>query len=188
LKEHVGAPYHGAMQLLPRAALGALLVNTSGWWTRLAIDADNALCAAVGATGLPGLDQADPAKQVFLELVVAAIYLVTCLLFFLQQLMRLALVDVLLVAAPLGLLCWVLPQTQAWARLWSSAFLATVFTQFAQALALRLGASVMASAAPQGADAALMSLLLGIAVIVLTLRIPGFMVLQFRGGGLGASA
>jgi hypothetical protein len=182
LRQHLGSPYHAAMQLMPRAALGALLVNTSGWWTRLAIDANNALCGAAGGTGLPGFERADPAKQVFLELVVAAVYLVTCLLLFLQQLMRLALVDVCLVAAPLGLLCWVLPQTQAWARLWSSTFLGCVFAQFAQALALHLGASVMAGAAPMGVDAAVMSLLLGTAAVVLTLKIPGLILFGLRSG------
>ena len=55
-----------------------------------------------------------------------------------QMLMRLALVDVLIVVSPLALLCWVLPQTQGWARTWSSAFSGAVFTQFVQLLTLKV--------------------------------------------------
>ena len=67
------------------------------------------------------------------------------------MLMRLALIDVLLVAAPLGLLCWVLPQTQGWARLWSSTFFTAVFTQFVQVLALKLGGVAADRAGADGA-------------------------------------
>jgi hypothetical protein len=169
------------MALFPRTAMGALLVNTSGWWTRLAIDANNALCAAIGGAELPGFDRVDPARDVFLDLIVFVVYLVTCLLLLLQQLMRLALVDVLLVLAPLGLACWILPQTQSWARLWSSAFLATVFTQFVQVVTLKLGASLLTSG-PQAPDAAVVSLLLGLAVVWLTMRIPRLIVLDLESG------
>lgn len=181
VREQIGAPYHAAMALFPRTAMGALLVNTSGWWTRLAVDANNALCAAIGGAELPGFDRVDPARDVFLDLIVFVVYLVTCLLLLLQQLMRLALVDVLLVLAPLGLACWILPQTQSWARLWSSAFLATVFTQFVQVVTLKLGASLLTSG-PQAPDAAVVSLLLGLAVVWLTMRIPRLIVLDLESG------
>src|SRR5205085_2371973 len=97
-----GSPYHAAMELVPRVACGALLVNTS-----------------------------------------------------------------------LG-----------WARLWSSTFVGTVFTQFVQVLALKLGGSLMTDLAPQSADAAVLALFLGVAVMVLTLKIPALMRGQL-GDGLG---
>ena len=56
--------------------------------------------------------------------------------------------EVLLVVSPLGLLCWVLPQTQSWARLWSSTFFGAVFTQFVQVLALKLGGSLLTMKIP----------------------------------------
>ena len=71
------------------------------------------------------------------------IYLIAAVLLLLQMLMRLALIDVLLVVAPLGLLCWVLPQTQGWADRWVSTFTRTVFTQVPQIVALKLGASLI---------------------------------------------
>ena len=117
-----------------------------------------------------------------MDVIAILIYLVTSLLLLLQMLMRLALIDVLLVAAPLGLLCWVLPQTQGWARLWSATFFTAVFTQFVQVLALKLGASLLTELAPMAPDAALLALFLGVAVLALTLRIPGLLRLHVGDG------
>ena len=100
------------------------------------------------------------------------------------MLMRLALVDVLLVVSPLALLCWVLPQTQSWARLWSTTFFAAVFTQFVQVLALRLGGALLHRLTPMAADAALLAVFLGVAVLALTLQIPALMRMHL-GDGLG---
>ena len=62
--------------------------------------------------------------------------------------MRLALIDVLMAAAPLGLPCWVLPRTQGWARLWSGTFFGAVFTQFVQVLGLKVGGSLLTDVTP----------------------------------------
>ena len=184
VREHVGSPYHEAMELVPRLVLGALLANTSLAWGQLAIDVNNALCQAVGQASLPAWERADSATQLLVEVLAILIYLVTSLLLLLQQLMRLALIDVLLVASPLGLLCWVLPQTQGWARTWSSAFFAAVFTQFLQVLTLKLGGSLLTELTPMAADAAVLALFLGVAVLVLTLKVPAL--LRHRAGdGLG---
>ena len=100
------------------------------------------------------------------------------------MLMRLALVDVLLVVSPLALLCWVLPQTQSWARLWTSLFFGSVFTQFVQVVALKLGGSLLTEVTPMAPDAALLAVFLGVAVLALTLKIPGLMRTHV-GDGLG---
>lgn len=183
-REHLNQTYHGAMELFPRLALGALLANTSLSWGQLAIDANNALCSVIGTTSLPAWQNADPTTQVLVDLLGALIYLVTSLLLLLQMLMRLALVDVLLVVSPVGLLCWVLPQTQGWARLWSSLFFGTVFTQFVQVIVLRLGDALLTEVTPMAPDAALLAVFLGIAVLALTLKVPGLM-RHHIGDGLG---
>ena len=180
----LGSPYHEAMELFPRLALGALLANTSLAWGQLAIDANNALCQAVGQAGLPGWERADAPTQLLVEVIAILIYLVTSLLLLLQMLMRLALIDVLLVSAPLGLLCWILPQTQGWARTWSGLFFGAVFTQFVQVLALKLGGALLTELAPMAADAALLAVFLGVAVLALTLKIPGLL-RGHVGDGLG---
>lgn len=183
-REQIGSPYHEAMELVPRLVLGALLANTSLSWAQLAIDTNNALCEAIGQTSLPAWERADTATQVLVDVIAVLIYLVVGLLLLLQMLMRLALIDVLLVASPLALLCWVLPQTQGWARLWSSTFFGAVFTQFVQVLALTLGGSLLTELTPMAADSALLAIFLGVAVLLLTLRIPGLM-RQHAGDGLG---
>ncbi len=167
-----------------RLVLGALLVNTSLAWSRLVIDLNNALCGAVGQASLPAWQQAGGDMQAFADVVAGLLYLVTGLCLVLQMLMRLALVDVLLVVSPLALLGWVLPQTQGWARLWWSVFLGAVFTQFVQVLALKLGGSLLTELAPMAPDAALLGVFLGVAVLALTLRIPGLM-RNHVGDGLG---
>jgi hypothetical protein len=183
-RQHLGSPYHDAMEVLPRLILGALLVNTSLSWGRLAIDVNNALCEALGQTALPAWQHADSVTQALVNVIATLIYLVTSLLLLIQMLMRLALVDVLLITAPLGLLCWILPQTQGWARLWSGTFFGAVFTQFVQVTTLKLGGSLLTDLTPVAADAALLSVFLGIAVLVLTLKIPALM-RHHAGDGLG---
>ncbi len=189
VRPYFGSTYHDVMELVPRVLLGAVLANTSLDWCRLAIDFNNAFCAAVGEVTPPGFDQTPSAGQALINLVSLLIYLVMGLLLALQMLMRLALVDVLLVVAPLALLCWVLPQTQGWARLWSALFTGTVFVQSLQMLALRLGVSLASElkdltpgTAGQGA-AEIVRTFLGIAVLALVLKLPRYMPGPSSGAG-----
>ena len=182
LKDRIGAPYHEAAEVIPRAVVGALLANASLWLAQLAIDFNNALCGLIGGTALPGWQGAGAGEQTFATLVAGLLYLVVALFLILQMLMRLALIDVLIVVAPLALLCWTLPQTQGWARRWSAAFTGAVFTQFVQIVALKLGAELFTDLTPAtDTGAALLPSLLGIAVLVLTIRLPAL--LGLRGGG-----
>lgn len=185
VRQRLGAAYHDVVDLLPRLAGGAVLVNTSGAWVRLFIDANNALCAAVGAATPPGWGQADAATQTLAGTLAALAYLLTALLLVIQMLLRLALLDVLLIVAPLGLLCWVLPQTQGWSRLWTGTFTRAVFTQFVQVVALKLGASLLTELQPSGPLAAsgLLANVLGVAALLLALKVPGL--LGSHGGGSG---
>jgi len=132
LRPYLGAAYPGALEFLPRLLLGGILINTANWWTRLAIDVNNASCGVFGAGPPPALDDAFWRASFPTNLIVGLIYVVMGLLLVLQQLMRLALVDVLLVLAPVAALCWILPQAQGWGRLWGSLFIGTVFAQCVQ--------------------------------------------------------
>jgi hypothetical protein len=136
LRPYLGSSYASALELLPRLLLGAILINTAQWWYRLAIDANNAFCAVFGAG--PPTNLADTLARSMLptELLIGLIYVVMGLLLVLQQLMRLALVDVLLILAPVGALCWILPQTHSWGKLWGTLFIGTVFAQAVQVLTL----------------------------------------------------
>jgi hypothetical protein len=147
-RPYLDSSYASALELLPRFLLGAILVNTANWWVHLAIDLNNALCGVFGAGPPPNLADTLAHSMLPTELLIGLIYVVMGLLLVLQQLMRLALVDVLLILAPLAALCWILPQTHGWGRLWGSMFAGTVFAQAVQVLALRLGFNLTTAIPP----------------------------------------
>jgi hypothetical protein len=73
----------------------------------------------------------------------------------------------------------VLPQTQGWARLWSSTFTGAVFVQFAQVVALALGGQLLVQLAPSGIDTMAVTPFLGFAALWLALRIPSLIAVEF---------
>jgi hypothetical protein len=200
VRPHLRTPYHGAMEIIPRILLSGFMLATSLQWCQFVIDLNNALCDAVGAGPIPGWtsvpEHMPTGGSVLLNLIAMAVYLVMGLLLAGQMLMRLALVDALLVVAPLALLCWALPQTYGWARLWLTTFFGTVFVQAVQVLVLRLGSDLMqrlpemlnsTAADPlDGGRAWLMTLFLGVAVLHLARKIPR-LVPGFPGGFGGAA-
>jgi hypothetical protein len=115
-RPYFGSTYHTAMELVPRFVLGGILVNTANWWGAFAIQVNNALCGMFGSEGTSAIertlrDAIGPALLVgpvaaFPMIIAVAIYLLMFLLLVVQQVMRLALINVLLVLAPLAALCW----------------------------------------------------------------------------------
>jgi hypothetical protein len=188
LRPYLGVTYAGALELLPRLLLGGILINTAGWWCRLAIDANNAACAAFGAPAIAdvvsGLVRA--VGTPIAGLLMVLVLVVMSLLLVIQQLMRLALVDVLIILAPLAALLWILPQSQGWGRRWGTFFVGTVFAQAVQVLTLRLGFN-LATGLPPLSAAGLLQPLLGIAVLALALKIPGLMAGGAAGGNIVSS-
>jgi hypothetical protein len=191
---HIRAPYHGALELVPRVLLSGILINTSLDWGHFVVDLNNALCQQLGTSSIPAWSsvQEIAAGPPLLNLIAIAIYLVMGLLLLGQMLMRLALVDTLLIVAPLALLCWVLPQTYGWARLWFSTFFATVFVQSIQVLVLQIGSDLIQqlpallpsvdSGTVQDGRVWLMTLLFGVAVLQLARTVPRLMP-GYPGGG-----
>jgi len=189
LRPYMGGTYAGALEFLPRLLLGGILINTAAWWCRLAIDANNAACGVFGAPTIADivatiLRVMDPTELSGLLMVV--VFIVMTILLVVQQLMRLALVDVLFILAPLAALLWILPQSQAWGRLWGRLFVGTVFAQAVQVLTLRLGFN-LATGLPQLSAAGLLQPLLGIAVLALVLKVPSLMGGGAAGGNIVAS-
>jgi hypothetical protein len=190
LRPYMGATYASALEFLPRLLLGVILINTAAWWCRLAIDANNAACDVFGA---PTIAEAvsrvlvvvvDPTHLLGPLMLLVAV--VMAILLLVQQLMRLALVDVLLILAPLAALLWILPQSQAWGRLWGRLFVATVLSQAVQVLTLRLGFN-LATDLPQLSAAGVLQPLLGIATLALALKIPSLMGGGAAGGNIVTS-
>lgn len=182
-RDAIGARYHDAMQMLPRIALGALAVNLSLLFSQTLIDTNNALCGVVSGpfAKILSLLQLNASSGVALFILLLAFGMVTLFLVA-QMVVRLAMLNLLIVTAPLGLVCWVLPQTQPWARLWTRTFVSTVFVQFLQVLTLALGGALLAYFPNDGLFGAFMDLLIGLATCYATLKIPGML------RGLGGSA
>jgi hypothetical protein len=168
------APYADALALLRDAVLGLLLAATSLAWAAVAIDLGNALVAGIGAVAIPTLGQAGFAGLALEAIVLGLVYLVLGILLVLQMLVRLALLDVLLIVAPLALLVGVLPQARHWTRLWADLFVGALLTQFLQILALRLGTGLLTQLVPT-LSASLLTFLAGIAVLWLVLKVPGLL-------------
>jgi hypothetical protein len=186
IARQIGASYHGVMEFLPRIALAVLAANLSLFFIRFFIDLENALCQGVtdlfGLTFLTntivGIFHGNLAGAGLLVFLLAMILGVMNLLLAGQMLLRLALLVLLMVLAPPAFLCWGLPQTQGYARLWSSTFAATVFVQFFQVSALALGAmliSYISAAHLLSLDSTVLTLLVSLAVLYLVLRIPGML-------------
>jgi hypothetical protein len=196
---HIRAPYHGALELVPRLMLSGILVNTSLGWGHFVIDLNNALCGWIGSTSIPAWNSVlqPGAGPELMNMIAMVIYVLMGLLLLGQMLMRLALLDALLVIAPLALLCWVLPQTYSWARLWFSTFFGTVFVQSIQVLVLQLGAALiqrlpgllpsLGSDPVENGRVWLVTLLLGVAVLQLARKIPRLMPGYPAGNGGGAA-
>ena len=175
IKEHTRSPYHEAMELLPRVILAALAANLTIEFARMLIDINNALAAGVGDVGLPGYDQATPSQDGLALIFTAVVYGIVAILLVFQMLMRLALLAMLIVLGPIAALLWVLPQTQQWTRWWTDLFVITVFQQAVQVMVLALGTALMVELTPGSASNALLTMLLGLAVCWLTLKVPSLL-------------
>jgi hypothetical protein len=170
--------YQRFRELAPRLVVAAIAANASLFVLGQFIEVNNTLCtgvlgilasAGIGDLKLP-LGLINWATAPAYLMVVYLIELVFTVLLIVQMLLRIALLDLLLVLAPLGLLCFALPQTRAWGTLWAQAFVATLIAQFLQLLCLGLGAALIASFGH--ASITPVSILVGIAAVFLAGKIP----------------
>ncbi|MDP9383544.1 MAG: type IV secretion system protein [Chloroflexota bacterium] len=185
VRDSIGAEYHGAMELLPRLILGAVMINTGPWFIKLLIDVNNALCFAVGQASPPGWDAAGEAQRTLMGLLLWLVLLALLLVFQLVMLFRLAMLNFLIVLAPLASLCWVLPQTQGYARSWMRNFVGTVFSQFLQVLALSLSVSLLGALKPMGSDQVLSEILVAIAMMFVVFKAPALLAHHDHGRWVG---
>ncbi len=186
IARQIGADYYELMEFLPRLALAVLAANFSLFFIRLFIDLENALNQGViglfTLTALTntivGIFHGNLLGAGLLAFVLAIVLGVMDLLVAWQMLVRLALLILLIVLAPLAFLCGALHQTQGYLRLWMSTFAATVFIQFFQVTALAIGGtliSYVAAANLFNLGGTLLSIITSSAVLYLVLRIPGML-------------
>jgi len=120
--------YSSLVEFVPRFLVDAILVNTALWWCQFAIDLNNALAGSISDAAPPNWNALNGVHQGLVDIVLGLVYVIVGLLLVLQMLMRLAWIDVLLVASPMAAACWVLPQTQGCAQSWNEQFAGAVFT------------------------------------------------------------
>jgi len=179
-------------ELAPRLIVAAIAANFSLYIITQCIELHNALClgvqsalasAGVGNLSLPwGAVNWLTAPEY--ELITYLLETLVTLLLSLQMLARIALLDLLIILAPLGIMCFALPQTQAWGRLWAQAFVATLIVQFLQVLCIGMGSALVASFGHSSLT--VVTILVGVAALFLAFKIPGMLltnVLQASTGG-----
>lgn len=191
----IGARSPEMMELLPRIALAVLAAHMSLTFVQWFIDLENALSA--GVTTLAALTiLTNTLVSLFTTRLLATGWLLFVLVLVLvimdflvawQMLLRLAFLAFLIALAPLGFLCFALPQTHAWGRLWLTNFVTTVFVQFFQVAILSLGGVLLSALLTGTGDLhtlfsldtdpgqPLLTALMSSAVFFLVLKIPGML-------------
>ncbi len=151
--QQVGWSVQGVAQLLPRVALCALAAFIAPSIVQVFIDLNNLLCQGVLqaaqitslATIINMLSNPLNGGGGGIELLFLLAVVIVALLFIGQMALRLAFVTLLGALAPLGLLCFALPFTQGWGRLWMQQLSLTIFVQFLQVTTLALGGALLAA-------------------------------------------
>ncbi len=131
--------------VLPRIVVAAVAVNASLGLAGLAITTADSLSAALLGQGVDPANAAVVLRQLVLGslasggifvVVLGGVVAVLAVVLLATYVVRLALVILLVVAAPIFLVCHALPQTEGLAKLWWRAFAGTLAVQVAQSLVL----------------------------------------------------
>ncbi len=172
---------YGLKVALPRILLAVALVHSSIFLMQMAIDLNNALAQVAGSLGGPLSLDAMPwsssmngaavagmqaAQDIFHALFGIAV-VVAVVLLALSYVVRIALLNVLIVVAPLAAIAMVLPETRHYSYTWMRLFLATVFMQAVQLIVLRVAA---ATAFAHGAG--IVETLYALATLWIVLKVP----------------
>jgi hypothetical protein len=189
--------------ILPRIVVAAIAVNASLSLAGLAISTADSLSQAVLGQGVDPSQAAVVLRQLVLGsladggifvVLLGGVVAVLAIVLLATYVVRLALVILLIVAAPICLVCHALPQTEGLARLWWRAFAGTLAVQVAQSLVLVTALRVfLASGGPSNLGIAstggLVDLLVSACLCWVLVKIPGWIsriVFSRSGsGGLG---
>ena len=180
-------------EIAPRIIVGFLAGTASLWAATQAILIANALAFAVMGGGVDPTSAGDTLRHMvaapgqgmwLLLLVLVLIALVVVLL--VTYIIRVACTVILIVAAPLALMCHALPQTAGVASWWWRAFGGCLAIQICQSLTLITAIKVFL--APGGFTAlslttgGLVNILIAIALVWVLVRIPFWILRSVRGG------
>lgn len=191
LGRQMGMRVHDLGEFIPRVILTFLAAWTAPMIVQAFIDLENALCQSLlsqlSTTAFPALLSTlvtiglGDGWLIFVFLVILS---VMALLLSGQMLFRLAFVVFLAGLAPIGLLCFALPQTLSWGRLWLRNFSVSIFVQFLQVAMLAVGGSMLTALSALASPAygslpnanIVLEIVLAIILLYLTIRLPGMLV------------
>ena len=187
--------------VLPRIVVAAVAVNASLGLAGLAITTADSLSAAVLGQGVDAANAAVVLRQLVLGslasggifvVVLGGVVAVLAVVLLATYVVRLALVILLVVAAPIFLVCHALPQTEGLAKLWWRAFAGTLAVQVAQSLVLITALRVfLASGGPANLGIAstggVVDLLVSACLCWVLVKIPGWVSRVVFSGSRGHS-
>jgi hypothetical protein len=178
----------------PRVALGFLASGLSLFAADKAIRVANALAQAVLGQGVAPGQLGDNLMEDFAALGTGSLFViliglalsVVALGLLIVYIIRVCVTIMLLISAPLFLMCHALPHTDAIARWWWRSFGLVLAIQIAQSLALVVAIRTVLTSGVRLFSAPITSLgilIVGLAVFWILFRIPFWLLRSIRGGG-----
>ena len=183
---------HLLKELAPRFLLSGIAATGSLFFLTQCIEVQNQLClgfqaalatAGVGNLTLP-LGVINWGLAPLYEALTYLIDVLMSVLLCLQMLVRIGLLDFLIILSPLGFMCFALPQTMAWGRLWAQAFVSTLLLQFFQTVCIGLGSVLISSFGH--ATYTVISVLVGIATLYIALKLPNMLLSNVLRASVGS--
>ena len=171
--KEAGRAYAGPLDALQAIVVCALLANVSLGVSGLLIELSNRICGLVaGGVTLPAIvaTPADPLSESIAHALFRLLYIVVACALLVQMLVRLALLDLAIVLAPLGILAHAAPRTRRLGLLWADTTTTLAIQQFVQVLALRFSATVLGHLG--ASDDMATQVLLGVASMIVVFRVP----------------
>lgn len=189
-------------EILPRLLVGFLAVNISLSLIGTAITGINAVTAAVltGDGDVSAGMAAELTRQLerggIFMILVALVVLVLALILLAIYVIRVALTIIVVVAAPLALLCHASPYSEGIAKLWWRALIAVLSIQLLQAITLLVfitvffdqGTSAPATDSLLGVSGGLMNLIVSAVLLFILIKIPVWVLRQVGLSGRSAIA
>jgi len=190
---------HSVKEIAPRIVVGFLAAALSLWAASAAIQIANALSQAVMGEGVEATSAGHTLKNLILDSLHGGIFIILLgvvlagmlLVLLVTYIVRVALTIILIVGAPLALMCHALPQTEGIARWWWKAFGGCLAIQLGQSLTLITAMKVFLTSGgftPFGPTrSGLVTLLVSLALLYILIKIPFWILGSMRGGGGGRS-
>jgi hypothetical protein len=180
--EHTSTARYALHVVIPRVMAALVMVHGSIYFIQMAIDLNNAIGGVVQSLGgaltvdtLPWSGSMSAAtvsliqgSQDLFHAVFALGVVVAVVILVLSYVVRTAMLDILVVLAPLAALCSVLPDTRRYASTWLRLFMVAVFMQAVQLIILRV-----AMAVGFGAGSGIAESLFALAILWIVLKVPG---------------